>query len=131
MLSEAAYSLIDGLTKASVKRLIVMGGASSFEVVSGALLHDSPRFNPAWRPIALAHADLLKIYRTANLDWTYFSPADVIMPGERTGKYHVDFEQLLTDENGKSFISAGGFSVAILDEFKAGCYVRHRVTMAY
>jgi len=94
-------------------------------------VYDTPDFPAVWRPGAVAHGDALRVYRAANLDWTYFSPAYLIQPGERTGKYRIGFEQLLRDENGKSFISAEDFSVAILDELGAGRYVRRRVTIAY
>ena len=94
-------------------------------------MYDTPDFPAVWRPGAVAHGDALRVYRAANLDWTYFSPAYLIQPGERTGKYRIGFEQLLRDENGKSFISAEDFSVAILDELGAGRYVRRRVTIAY
>jgi uncharacterized protein len=131
MLSESAHSLIEGLTRAGVKRLIVVGGAGSLEAAPGTLVYDTPDFPAAWRPGAMAHGEGLKVYRSADLDWTYFSPAYFIQPGERTGKYRVGFEQLLRDEGGKSFISAEDFGVAILDELEAGWYVRRRVTIAY
>ena len=46
----AAHSLIDGLTQAGVKRLIVVGGAGSLEVAPGLKLYDTPEFPELWRP---------------------------------------------------------------------------------
>ena len=40
----AARALIDGLTQAGVRRLIVVGGASSLEVTPGVQLIDTPNF---------------------------------------------------------------------------------------
>ena len=97
MFVDAAHSLIEGLTRAGVRRLIVVGGAGSLEAALGTLVYDTPDFPAACRPGAVAHGEALQIYRTADLDWTYFSPAYFIQPGERTGTYRVGFEQLRFD----------------------------------
>jgi putative NADH-flavin reductase len=131
MLVDAAHSLIEGLTRAGVRRLIVVGGAGSLEVAPGVQLLDTPTFNPAWRPGALAARDALAVYRTADLDWTVLSPADLITPGERTGHYRTGTEQLVRDENGKSYISAEDYAVALIDELEKPHFVRRRFTVAY
>ncbi len=129
--SDAARALIDGLTKAGVSRLIVVGGGGSLEVAPGLQLVDSPRFNPAWRPCALALRDALDVYRTANLEWTYFSPPEFISPGERTGHYRTGTDQLVTNEKGESRISAEDYAVALVDELERPHLVRRRFTAAY
>ena len=64
-----------------MRRLVIVGGAVS-------LLVDTPDFPAAWKPPALAHAEVLELLRTADdLDWTYVSPAAVIEPGERAGTF--------------------------------------------
>ncbi len=102
MLADAARSLIEGLRQAGVRRLVVVGGAGSLEVKPGLQLVDTSEFSAAWRPVALAHRDALDIYRQADLDWTYVSPAALIAPGERTGRYRVGFDQLLVDAHGRA-----------------------------
>lgn len=131
MLVDAAHSLIEGVTQACVRRLIVVGGAGSLEVAPGVQLLDTPTFNPAWRPGAIAARDALAVYRTADLDWTVLSPADLITPGERTGHYRTGTEQLVRDENGKSYISAEDYAVALIDELETPRFVRRRFTVAY
>jgi putative NADH-flavin reductase len=129
----AARALVQALPKAGVKRLLVVGGAGSLEARPGLQLVDSPDFPAAWKPAALSHRDALKIFRDsgAGLDWTFFSPAALIEPGARTGKYRTGGDQLLVDDNGKSYITAEDFAVAMLDELENPKNLRRRMTVAY
>ncbi len=129
MLIKAAHALIDGLKQAGVKRLIVVGGAGSLEISPGVLLLDS--LPEAWRPVARAARDALGIYRTADLDWTYISPAGFIEPGQRTGKYRTGKDRLLTDAKGESRISAEDYAVGLMDEVEKPRALRQRITFAY
>jgi putative NADH-flavin reductase len=128
-----ARVLIDSLPRAGVRRLVVAGGAGSLEIAPGHRLVDSPDFPPAWKELALAHARALDVLRTdaGVLDWTYFSPAAIIEPGERTGVFRVGGDQLLVDAAGVSRISAEDFSIAVVDELEQPRHVRQRVTVAY
>ena len=74
----ATESLIQGLTNASVKRFIEVGGAGSLQVSPGLQLVDTPSFPAAWKPYAIAHRDALAILQNSTLDWTNFSPAAFI-----------------------------------------------------
>lgn len=127
---DAANALIVGLTRAGVRRLVVVGGAGSLEIAPGLQLLDSPGFNPAWRPGAVAIRDALDVYRKSDLDWTFFSPANIIAPGERTGTYRTGTDQLVTNEKGESRISAEDYAVALIDELETPRFVRRRFTAA-
>lgn len=131
MLVDAAKSLIAGAKQAGVRRLIVSGGAGSLEVAPGLQLVDAPDFPEAWKGVALAHRDALEVYKKADLDWTYVSPAAFIAPGERTGKFRLGIDQLLTDSKGESRISAEDFAIALLDEVERPKSLRKRMTAAY
>jgi putative NADH-flavin reductase len=133
ILVEAARSLLEGVERAGVKRLLVVGGAGSLEAAPGVQVVDTPDFPAAWKPVALAHRDALDVYRNAqtDLDWTYVSPAALIQPGERTGKYRIGGDQLLVDEKGESHISAEDYAVALLDEVENPRHIRLRITVAY
>jgi putative NADH-flavin reductase len=130
---EAARSLLEGVERAGVKRLLVVGGAGSLEAAPGVQIVDTPDFPAAWKPVALAHRDALDLYRNAqtDLDWTYLSPAALIQPGERTGKYRIGGDQLLVDERGESRISVEDYAVALLDEVENPRHIRLRITVAY
>ncbi len=131
MLVQAAHALIEELGRAGVKRLVVVGGAGSLEVTPGVRLVDMPDFPADWKPLALVAADALDVYRASDLDWTYFSPAALIQPGERTGRYRIGMDQLVTDAQGNSFISAEDYAVALLDEIEQPQFMRRRFTAAY
>jgi uncharacterized protein len=131
LLEEATRSLIQ-VAKQSGVRLLVVGGAGSLEVAPGVQLVDTPDFPDAWKPVALAARDALTIYRQEKeIDWTYLSPAALIEPGTRTGHYRTGTDQLVTDENGVSKISAEDFAVAMLDELENPRFIRKRFTVAY
>jgi putative NADH-flavin reductase len=127
----ATRSLLAGLAMAGVTRLIMVGGAGSLEVAPGVQLVDTPDFPEAWKGIATAHRDVLPILKEASLDWSYQSPAALIAPGERTGKFRVGGKQLLTDANGESRISAEDFAVALVDELESPKHLRQQFTAAY
>lgn len=128
----AAHALIDGLKRAGVRRLVVVGGAGSLEVAPGVQLFDTPEFPAAWKPGAVAHGDALAVYRQeTELEWTFVSPAGMIMPGERTGQFRIGGDQLLTDEKGESRISCEDFAIALLDEVEKPQFIRRRFTAAY
>jgi hypothetical protein len=126
-------ALIAGLRQAGVKRLLVVGGAGSLEVAHGVQLIDTPEFPTAWKGVAQAHRDALEVYRAeaGDLDWSYLSPAALIQPGERTGKFRVGGDQLLTDAEGKSRIAAEDYAIAMLDELENPQHVRKRFTVGY
>jgi uncharacterized protein len=132
-LATAARALIEGATRARTPRLIVVGGAGSLEVAPGVRLVDAPGFPEEYKAESLNHADALAIYRTAagNLDWTYISPAAEIGPGTRTGRYRTGDDTLLSDSDGKSFISYEDYAKAVLDEIEHPTHPRARMTVAY
>ncbi|MGW4797124.1 NAD(P)-dependent oxidoreductase [Nonomuraea sp. NPDC004297] len=128
----ANRALIDGARTAGVPRVIVVGGAGSLQVAPGHDLVDTPDFPDVYKKESLAGRALLRLYREVDdLDWTFFSPAAEIAPGERTGTYRLGGDLLMTDSEGRSFISAEDFAVAIADEVDEPAHPRRRVSVAY
>jgi putative NADH-flavin reductase len=129
---DAARALVAGLREAGVGRLLVVGGAGSLEVSPGHLLYNAPDFPPAWRAIAVAHHEALRVYQAVeDLDWTYFSPAALIGPGMRTGHYRIGFDSLVVNATGESRISAEDYAVALVDELEQDRHKKRRITVAY
>jgi putative NADH-flavin reductase len=127
----AVRSLLAGLAKAQVKRLIVVGGAGSLEVSPGVQLVDSGHVPEEWKGIALAPRDVLPVLKESILDWTYFSPAAFIQPGERTGKFRLGGTRLVTDDKGESRISAEDYAIALVDELENSKHIKQQFTAAY
>ena len=131
-LGKATRALVEGVRAAGLKRLVVVGGAGSLEVAPGKQLVDTDGFPDAYKPIALAHRDAFDYYRgVADLDWTFFAPAALIAPGERTGAFRTGANTLLADAQGNSRISAEDYAIAFVDELEHGRFVRQIATVAY
>ncbi|HEY1895488.1 MAG TPA: NAD(P)-dependent oxidoreductase [Terracidiphilus sp.] len=128
---EATRALVSGLKQAGVQRLIAVGGAGSLEVAPGVQLVDTPEFPSAWMAIALAHRDVLPILKQSDLDWTYFSPAALIEPGVRTGKFRLGGTRLVANDRGESRISVEDYAVALVDELENPQNIRKQFTAAY
>jgi putative NADH-flavin reductase len=128
---DAARALLIGLRRAKVKRLIVVGGAGSLEVAHGTQLVDMPDFPAAWKAIAQAHRDVLPVLKQSDLEWSYLSPAAIIYPGERTGKFRLGTTKLVMDANGESRISAEDYAVALVDELERPAHVKQQFTLGY
>ncbi|WP_374777277.1 hypothetical protein OG756_35365 [Streptomyces sp. NBC_01310] len=69
--------------------------------------------------------------RTSNRLWTYFSPAEDIAPGERTGRFRIDGDQPVGNADGRSRISMEDAAVALVDEAELPRFVRRRFTIGY
>jgi putative NADH-flavin reductase len=132
-LVEVAMGLTEGMRMAGTRRLVVTGGAGGLRTASGERLMDTPDFPAAWRQVAEAHARALdEVYGPADdLDWTCVSPAALIEPGERTGRYRTGGDDLLTDGSGVSRITIADFAVALADVIDTGAPLRRRITVAY
>jgi putative NADH-flavin reductase len=129
---KATVALIAAARAASIDRLVVVGGAGSLEVSPGQQLVDSPHFPATYKAIALAHRDAFDHLRQANdLKWTFFAPAAMIGPGEKTGHYRVGRKTLITDAAGNSKISYADFADAFVTELERAEYPQEIVTAAY
>jgi putative NADH-flavin reductase len=128
---DSTRSLIRTLEQAGVRRLVMVGGAGSLLVSSGKRLMDIPEFPAAWKSIAMAHLEALQVLEQSDLDWTYFSPAAFIQPGERTGKFRLGTTNLVSDSKGVSRISAEDYAVALVDELEQPKHLRRQFTAAY
>jgi putative NADH-flavin reductase len=125
-------SIIAATNKAGVKRLLAVGGAGSLEAAPGQQVVDQPDFPEQWRAGSLATRQFLYLLREEpDLEWTYLSPAEMIQPGERTGKFRLGGDQLLRDAEGKSLISLQDYAVAMIDELEEPRHSRRRFSVAY
>ncbi|MEV5491664.1 NAD(P)H-binding protein [Streptomyces bobili] len=137
----AARVLLKALESHPRTRLIVIGGAGSLEVEPGVVRADSDELLHATldqvglpREYAAAvrgHRDALNVLRTSNRLWTYFSPAEDIAPGERTGRFRIGSDQPVVDANGRSRISVEDAAVALIDEAELPRFVQRRFTIGY
>ena len=127
-----AGSIIAAVKQAKVGRLLVVGGAGTLEVEPGKRLVDTPDFPAEWKDGALKTAAFLELLLAErDLDWAFLSPAALLVPGDRTGRYRVGGDRLLTDAKGESRISVEDLAVAMIDEMEQPRHHRRRFTVAY
>jgi putative NADH-flavin reductase len=92
---------------------------------------DTPDVPQAYNAEALAGAEFLDLLRKEpTLDWTFLSPSAMFVPGERTGKFRLGTDQLLTNEHGSS-ISFEDYAIAFVDEIEKPAHSRQRFTVGY
>ena len=120
------------MKQAGVPRLLVVGGAGSLEVAPGQQLLDQPGFPDEYRPAAEAMRDVLGSLREERtLDWSFLSPAAMLVPGERSGRFRIGGDELLVDAQGESRISVQDYAVAMIDELEQPAHSRKRFSVAY
>ena len=125
-------TLLEALGLARTPRLVMVGGAGSLKTASGGLWVDEPSFPEVVKGEARAGAEKLNALRgQRDIEWTFLSPPALFEPGERTGRYRVGGEELLTDADGKSHISQEDYSIALLDEIESPRHRRERFTVGY
>jgi putative NADH-flavin reductase len=127
-----ARKVIAAVKKAGVRRLLVVGGAGSLEVAPGVALVDTPGFPAEYKSEALAGREFLNTLRGEHdLEWTFLTPSASFGPGQRTGKFRLGKDELLTGADGLSRISTEDFAIALVDELEAPKYTRERFTVGY
>ena len=130
--SSDPQALIAAVKQAGVRRLMMVGGAASLEVAPGLALFDTPGFPAAYKAEAAAGRQALDALRNEpELDWTFVSPSAEFAPGERTGTFRLGEDRLLSDANGRSWISMEDFAIAFVDELETPKHARQRFTVGY
>ncbi len=120
-------------------RIGIVAGAGSLAGAAGGeqgRVADASALPPEARPEINTHAEFLETLRETpdDVDWFFVSPAlsfGAHVPGERTGKYRVGGDVLLTDADGLSAISGDDYAIAFVDEIEKPAHHRKRFTVAY
>jgi len=128
-------AIVAAARRASIGRLLVVGGAGSLYVAPGVQLVDTPSFTdhvpPNIVPGAKAARDALAEMQADDaLDWVFVSPPAMLQPGPRSGRYRVGADQLLMAGDAPAGISVADLAVAIVDELETPRHHRRRFTVA-
>ncbi|MCP5145820.1 MAG: NAD(P)-dependent oxidoreductase [Gammaproteobacteria bacterium] len=128
-----AEKLIESARASGVKRLLVVGGAASLQVEPGGpKVIDSLELPDEWKvPIMEGIRTLGLLREVDDIDWTFFSPAVMIGPGERTGTFRLGKDVVVKDAEGKSTISYDDYAIAMVDELEQGNNIKGRFTIGY
>jgi uncharacterized protein len=124
--------LIAAAKASGVARYLVVGGAGSLEVAPGVRLVTTAGFPAQYKAEAEKGAAFLdRLRQERELNWTFLSPSALFIEGERTGKFRLGTDQLLTAADGKSWISFADYAVALADEIERPAHIRRRFTVGY
>ncbi|WP_313475730.1 NAD(P)-dependent oxidoreductase [Agrobacterium pusense] len=124
-------TLIEAVRASGVPRYLVVGGAGSLEIAPGQRVVDLPDFPAAYKAEATKGAEFLDLLKQeTQLDWTFLSPSAEFVPGERTGKFRIGKDNLLSNEEG-SRISFEDYAIALVDEIEKPQHSRQRFTVGY
>ncbi|MGV1820909.1 NAD(P)-dependent oxidoreductase [Agrobacterium sp. CG160-95] len=124
-------TLIEAVRASGVSRYLVVGGAGSLQIAPGQRVVDLPDFPAAYKAEATKGAEFLdRLKGEKQLDWTFLSPSAEFVPGERTGKFRIGKDSLLSNEAG-SRISFEDYAIALVDEIEKPQHSRQRFTVGY
>lgn len=124
-------TLIEAVRASGVQRYLVVGGAGSLEIAPGQRVVDLPDFPAAYKAEATKGAEFLdRLKQEKQLDWTFLSPSAEFVPGERTGKFRIGKDNLLSNDEG-SRISFEDYAIALVDEIEKPQHSRQRFTVGY
>lgn len=133
--TDASERLFEAVRQSGVKRYLMVGGAASLFNDQGVKVWDTLQGAGIPEPVlaniaeGIRALDLLK--QDKALDWTFFSPAVMIGPGERTGKFRLGKDNVVANDKGESRISYDDYAIAMVDELEQGNNLRSRFTIGY
>jgi putative NADH-flavin reductase len=117
--------------KRNKQRLLVIGGAGGLFVAPGVTAIASGHLPEFALPIAKAHEKVRQDLEASGADWTYFAPAGLFEPGEKTGKFRLGKDDLIVDASGNSRISMEDYAIAAVDELERPQHRSERFTIGY
>ncbi|MFJ1879393.1 NAD(P)-dependent oxidoreductase [Streptomyces sp. NPDC088137] len=132
--SSAAHALLDGLARAGVGRLVLVGIGSTLETAPGVAVHDAPGFPGEARAFSLGHTAELDVLRAAetDIDWLVIAPPPVMLDDEapRTGRYRTGDSRVLPAVDGATSFSYADLAVALIDEIESPKHHRSLTAVA-
>ena len=129
-----AEKLLEAVRGSGVKRFLMVGGAASLASKEGGpkVLDTLPELPaPVLEQIREGVRTLDILRGVDDLYWTFLSPAVMIGPGERTGKFRLGGDVVVTDAEGNSRISYEDYAIAMVDELELNRHLKSRFTVAY
>ncbi|MGL5274672.1 NAD(P)-dependent oxidoreductase [Myroides sp.] len=126
-------NIVEGVKRAGVERLLIVGGAGTLFVAPGVRVVDSGVIPQEIMGgvKSLGEFYLNTLTQENELDWVFFSPAGTLEPGVRTGVYRLGKDDLIINEQGESKISVEDYAKAMIDELETPKHHKERFTIGY
>ncbi|AQA22177.1 NADH(P)-binding family protein [Rhodococcus sp. MTM3W5.2] len=129
----ATEALLDGLGRALVGRMLVIGIGTLLETEPGVRVLDAPGFPAEAGEFSLGHAAELEVLRGADtdVDWLMLAPPPVVLDevAERTGEYRIGGSAVLADAAGARQFSYADLAAALIDEVERPKHSRELVAV--
>ena len=124
-------AIIEATKARGIPRVIAVGGAGTL-LVDGIPHLERPEFPQQFLGGARATAVVKELLQEEHdFEWTVVSPSTMLVPGERTGQYRTDFDDLIVMADGTSKISVEDYALAFVNEIENPQYTGHRFTVGY
>ena len=117
-------NIIKQMKKASVNRIIAIGGSGILNLDENNLLIDHKDYPKQYIPVGKEHQKAYEQLKESGLDWTIIGSPEIINNGP-TGKFitATDYEP----QPNKYKINAGDLAMFMLNELTKNEFVKHRV----
>lgn len=117
-------NIIKQMQKASVNRIVAVGGLGVLNADENSLLIDKDDYPPEYKAVGLEHKKAFELLNESGLDWTFVCSPDIINAGP-TGNFvtNADYPPV----QNKYKINAGDLAMFMLNEMVKNEYVSHRV----
>ncbi len=117
-------NIIKQMQKASVKRIIAIGGLGVLNADENSLLVDKDDYPAEYKAVGLEHKKAYELLNESSLDWTFVCPPNIINAGP-TGIYVTKADYPPEENNYK--INAGDLAMFMLKELEKNDFVKQRV----
>jgi putative NADH-flavin reductase len=126
-------AILEGVKRAGVKRLLIVGGAGTLFVAPGLRAVDSGAIPQEIMGgvKSLGEFYLNTLMNEKDINWVFFSPAGSVESGERTGNYRLGKDDLIVNDKGESKITVQDYAKAMVDELENPQHHQERFTIGY
>ncbi|WP_308282702.1 NAD(P)-dependent oxidoreductase [Pseudonocardia nigra] len=127
----AARALVDGLGRADVRRLVLVGVGTTLGAAPGMAVHDAPEFPAEYRAFSVGHGAELEVLRDSILDWLVLAPPPEVLDdgAPRTGRYRLGDHRVLPPEVPPRTFPYADLAVALVDEIETPEHHRELVAV--
>jgi putative NADH-flavin reductase len=120
-------NIIEQMAKASVSRIIAIGGQGVLNADENSLIIDSPEYPQQYLPVGREHLQAYNFLHSSDLNWTFVCPPN-IKDEDADEKYTTIANY--HPENSKNEVKAGNITHFILSELNANNFIKLRVGIA-
>lgn len=117
-------NIVAQMKKASVHRIVAVGGMGSLNADEETLVMEQPEYPAKFLPVSKEHYKAYEYLKASDLDWTVVCPPDIIN-SEPTGDFITSADYPPSPNSNK--ISTGDLALFILDELEKKQFIHHRV----